>query len=911
MPHTSLPNIESLVTDLENVASYCQNALNQCQSLLELLREKQPTRYATPHQTTTPPSNHQIPSAHQLSSNQYLSAGISLHDSHSKSFVDLGIRWDAEDYNSNQGIEASMFDLSSKARAASVAGSADSSCNLSGTDQTGVIRRPTVKSLMNSSLLRTTAGYESSTAAQTMPPVPAFANRKEKTSQLRGYGPDNQTSRQPNDYRWSGTSPTASLSKVDKPTALPAFAMEVIGVSDDSIAAPHHDTKHVTSKKSSQSFEVPKSRSTNVAEAERNLSEQNTRLVKGSAFRLPFIERSASVTSSVEVECPDSSRSEVLQSFETTALKIDEEEETNRVGRPSPNDLKKTPSFTPSIHRSKDQSKILSTAAATLSPTDKKTESRLAPPRKSLAMTTLLRLPKEPRSLPAENFKWYYLWFLLPAYDHKGNNLRIESFEAKDLENLSLSRNGLHPKSIFNTTWDFLATVLFVLIVWFIPYFISFEVVEDHVFVASIIASIVFAVDALVSVFTPIPQIAPATLCTIREYELMRPSLREWVRVKLLENLIFIPLAVVPFDLIFSHLDYAHVLLILRLLWVFRLPATSSRCAILKKVQGKLDAWTGLSISKVIPIACGILTFIHLNACALYYFGRVNGFVGWQGFLEHLDDATEFQFYAMCFYHSVGNMFPHSLIVQTETEHFVQSLFIMTAAILYATFIGAISSVTLSVNPAGRLYTQKVDELNDYVKWKNLSAATEKRLLRYYETKYRGKYFEEDSLLSEMNESLRAEILLQNTKSLIENVPFLKRKENDGRDEIFMGRIATALRSQYYVEGDYVTKQGENGQDMFFILSGKLDVIIDGVKKASLFDGGYIGEVALISKVLRTATVQAAKPSILYRLTYTDFHKVLGEFPDLKARIRALASEREQIVLARELSHMQATDQEK
>ncbi|KAJ3062003.1 anaphase-promoting complex subunit Hcn1 [Rhizoclosmatium hyalinum] len=186
-----------------------------------------------------------------------------------------------------------------------------------------------------------------------------------------------------------------------------------------------------------------------------------------------------------------------------------------------------------------------------------------------------------------------------------------------------------------------------------------------------------------------------------------------------------------------------------------------------------------------------------------------------------------------------------------------------------------------------------MEQLNDYVKWKNLSTETELKLFSYYETKYRGKFFEEESLLSEMNESLRAEISLQNTRALLERVPFLKRQYGDGRDEIFLGRLAMALRPQYYVTGDYITKQGDSGHDMFFILHGKVDVSVNGKKMVSLFDGAYIGEVALITNVPRTATVQAAMPSILYRLNYNDFHDILDEFLDMKMRIEALANERE------------------
>ncbi|KAI8841983.1 hypothetical protein BJ741DRAFT_593816 [Chytriomyces cf. hyalinus JEL632] len=876
MPLSAAHNVDALVADLESVAAFCQNALSQCQAVIDQLKPQRSTHQSRTNRSAVTSSIH-LPSTSHLTSGQVSNANFLIGQGSHASFASLGIRWDGEDYNSNQGNEASIFDLSAKVRnniaatPGSLVGSTDSN----------------IKCLTVNNFRKNSGAHENAAHAGG-----SSATKKEGQS---------------HEYKWTDTSGAENLNKVDKLTATPEFAVEIIGVSDDSMGLP------IRNKALLKSNDGPML----AFESEFDSSEgHSTGSSTKSAFRLPFKDRPKSVNSSMEVECTDSVRSEILPGFHVTTLKIEEEDEPfakSEMSLPSPKSQLQNPSFSRSTNPSKERAKRTSVTSAVL-PSVKESEDGTENSRsmltKNIIAASQLRTSRRKHQRPTvkshEDFRWYYLWFLLPAYDHRGNYLQEEGFELKDLETLNFRKIGLHPKSLFNTAWDFFATILFILFIWFVPYFISFDVDESHSFWVSLVMSAVFAVDAVISVLTPIPKMAPSTLCTAREYEMMRPSLSEWVRANLALSLIIIPLAVIPFDIFFSKVEFAHGLLLLRLLWTFRLPAMSSRCAILKKAQAKLDTLTASSISKVIPIACGILTFIHLNACSLYYFGRINGFAGWHVFFEHIEHATEFQFYSLCFYHSVGNMFPLSLIVQTETEHLVQSIFIVSAAILYATFLGAISSATLSVNPAGRMYAQKVDELNDYVKWKNLSAETEKRLLRYYETKYRGKYFVEESLLAEMNESLRAEILLQNTKSLIEKVPFLQRRENDGRDEIFMGRIATALHSQYYVEGDYVTKQGENGLDMFFILSGKLDVLVDGVKKVSLFDGAYIGEVALISKVLRTATVQAAKPSILYRLTYNDFHTVLAEFPDMKARMQALASEREQMILARELSNARA-----
>ncbi|KAJ3020435.1 UNVERIFIED_CONTAM: Potassium voltage-gated channel sub H member 7 [Siphonaria sp. JEL0065] len=65
------------------------------------------------------------------------------------------------------------------------------------------------------------------------------------------------------------------------------------------------------------------------------------------------------------------------------------------------------------------------------------------------------------------------------------------------------------------------------------------------------------------------------------------------------------------------------------------------------------------------------------------------------------------------------------------------------------------ASAAISFDASGRLYRQKIDELTDYLSWKNIDEKTQKRLLEYYEFKYRGKYFEEKSLLNDMNASLR------------------------------------------------------------------------------------------------------------------------------------------------------------
>jgi hyperpolarization activated cyclic nucleotide-gated potassium channel 2 len=123
--------------------------------------------------------------------------------------------------------------------------------------------------------------------------------------------------------------------------------------------------------------------------------------------------------------------------------------------------------------------------------------------------------------------------------------------------------------------------------------------------------------------------------------------------------------------------------------------------------------------------------------------------------------------------------------------------------------VGTIASIAMGLDIPARLFRQKMDEVNEYMSWKNLPQITRHKVRRYYEIKYRGKYFEEGTLLNEMNESLRQEIAIHNCRELIQKVPFLRREENDGRDEIFLGKIATSLVACYFVAGDVIINQGE------------------------------------------------------------------------------------------------------
>ncbi|MDP9308173.1 MAG: cyclic nucleotide-binding domain-containing protein [Actinomycetota bacterium] len=86
-------------------------------------------------------------------------------------------------------------------------------------------------------------------------------------------------------------------------------------------------------------------------------------------------------------------------------------------------------------------------------------------------------------------------------------------------------------------------------------------------------------------------------------------------------------------------------------------------------------------------------------------------------------------------------------------------------------------------------------------------------------------------------------------------------------------------------EGKEMTREGAPGREFFVILEGSADVRRRGRKINSLKPGDFFGEIALVTRVPRTATVAATSPVRALVVTDREFRHLLEESPDIKTRV--------------------------
>jgi CRP-like cAMP-binding protein len=107
------------------------------------------------------------------------------------------------------------------------------------------------------------------------------------------------------------------------------------------------------------------------------------------------------------------------------------------------------------------------------------------------------------------------------------------------------------------------------------------------------------------------------------------------------------------------------------------------------------------------------------------------------------------------------------------------------------------------------------------------------------------------------------------------------------KELVQLERICEDLRVE---PGKVLCKEGQIGHEFFVLVDGKVQVARKGRRVATLTGGDFVGEIALIMEMPRTATVTAETPLRFFVLTRREFHAMLDQNPKVERKVlRALA----------------------
>ena len=90
-----------------------------------------------------------------------------------------------------------------------------------------------------------------------------------------------------------------------------------------------------------------------------------------------------------------------------------------------------------------------------------------------------------------------------------------------------------------------------------------------------------------------------------------------------------------------------------------------------------------------------------------------------------------------------------------------------------------------------------------------------------------------------------------------------------------LGRLAATFDELHVPVGAVLTRQGRVATERYLIVEGEADVRVDGRLVARVGPGEFVGEMAVISGAVRSATVQATTPMHLLTAHKSGFWRVL------------------------------------
>lgn len=134
----------------------------------------------------------------------------------------------------------------------------------------------------------------------------------------------------------------------------------------------------------------------------------------------------------------------------------------------------------------------------------------------------------------------------------------------------------------------------------------------------------------------------------------------------------------------------------------------------------------------------------------------------------------------------------------------------------------------------------------------------------------------------------RADVSVELTKSIVESVPMFAKTP-----EQFVRRVCQKLEPRLYQPDDVLMLQGDEGDEMLFILSGSVAVDVNGMQVAVLGGGSFLGEGAVVGDGFRNATCKAASFCRVYVLKKEDLEDIAKIFPGVMSTLREVSDARQ------------------
>lgn len=304
----------------------------------------------------------------------------------------------------------------------------------------------------------------------------------------------------------------------------------------------------------------------------------------------------------------------------------------------------------------------------------------------------------------------------------------------------------------------------------------------------------------------------------------------------------------------------------------------------IRQIKPFLDHFDSLQpiTYRLVPLLTGLPLLVHLVACGWIALG--SGTAG--------PDPDKILEYVRAVYWSFTTLTTVGYgDISAKTP--LQMIFACGVQVLGVGVFGYILSNVASLlsrsDAAREHHMDNLDKIETFMRLHHIPPSLHSKIREYYHYMWLTKKgYRDESLLDSLPSKIQSELFFHINKSIVEKVPFLH-----GASQELIEDLMNELEPRVYVPGERIFRVDEAGDALYFIHSGEVEIIDRNDKiLATLNEGSFFGEMALISEKPRNATARAHQFCDLYLLHKEAFNRVTASYPEFRKYFEKVGPER-------------------
>ncbi|XP_067088846.1 potassium voltage-gated channel subfamily H member 4a [Osmerus mordax] len=348
-------------------------------------------------------------------------------------------------------------------------------------------------------------------------------------------------------------------------------------------------------------------------------------------------------------------------------------------------------------------------------------------------------------------------------------------------------------------------------------------------------------------------------------------------------------IAALPFDLLYAFnitvTSLVHLLKTVRLLRLLRL-------------LQKLDRYSQYSAVVLTLLMSVFALLAHWMACIWYVIGhkqiKSSDAVTWDiGWLQELGKRLDTPYinstaggpstpsaYIASLYFTLSSLTSvgfGNVCANTDAEKIFSICIMLIGALMHAVVFGNVTAIIQRMYSRRSLYHTRMKDLKDFIRVHRLPQLLKQRMLEYFQTTWSvNNGINANELLHDFPDELRADIAMHLNKDILQLPVF----EHASRG--CLRSLSLHIKTSFCAPGEYLIRQGDALQANYFVCSGSLEVLRDGMVLAILGKGDLIGaDLPGHDQVIKTnADVKALTYCDLQYISVRALREVLELYPE-------------------------------